>query len=271
MNEDRTLWWWAIGAVVVVAGIAGGWYWWRQTQEAPPPLPPPVALPTPEPAKDEGKIEHPIEQAQVEQPPAPPPLPELADSDAALVDALVAVVGQKSVTELLALPNLIRRIVATVDNLPREKMSTKVLPLKPVAGRFIVNEGTQGTYIGADNAGRYALHVRLAEAVDAKKLVALYVRFYPLFQQAYQELGYPKGYFNDRLVVAIDDLLAAPEPPGPVKLLQPKVLYEYESPDLESRSAGQKIMIRMGAQNAAKVKNKLREIRKLVVREVTKS
>ena len=83
------------------------------------------------------------------------------------------------------------------------------------------------------------------EAVEAKRLVAAYVRLYPLFQTAYQELGYPNGYFNDRLVQAIDDLLAAPDIAAP-RLVQPKVLYEFADADLEERSAGQKIMLRMG-------------------------
>jgi len=38
------------------------------------------------------------------------------------------------------------------------------------------------------------------QLVDAKKLVSVYVHLYPLFQQAYVGLGYPDGYFNDRLV-----------------------------------------------------------------------
>jgi hypothetical protein len=87
------------------------------------------------------------------------------------------------------------------------------------------------------------------------------VESYPLFQRAYLELGFPSGNFNDRLIEAIDDLLDAPEIAGPVKLLQPKVLYQFADPDLEARSAGQKIMMRMGSGNAAKVKAKLREIR----------
>ena len=48
-----------------------------------------------------------------------------------------------------------------------------------------------------------------SDAIDARKLVAVYSRFYPLFQRAYRELGYPNKYFNDRLIEAIDDLLAA--------------------------------------------------------------
>jgi hypothetical protein len=96
-------------------------------------------------------------------------------------------------------------------------------------------------------------------------LVAVYVRFYPLFQQQYEELGYPGKYFNDRLVEVIDHLLAAPEVQGPIRVTQPKVLYEFADPKLEALSAGQKIMVRMGAENAVKVKAKLREIRSALV------
>jgi len=47
-----------------------------------------------------------------------------------------------------------------------------------------------------------------------------------------------------------------------VELSQPKVLYEYADPSLEARSAGQKILIRMGPVNESRVKTKLREIRR---------
>ena len=87
---------------------------------------------------------------------------------------------------------------------------------------------------------------------------------YPLFQQAYQELGYPGGYFNDRLVDAIDNALATPDVGGAVALTQPKVLYEYADPALQSLSAGQKALLRMGPDNAAKVKAKLRELRRII-------
>ncbi len=44
-------------------------------------------------------------------------------------------------------------------------------------------------------------------------------------------------------------------------MMQPKVFYEFTDPDLETRSAGQKMLIRMGAENARRVKAKLAEIR----------
>ncbi len=81
-------------------------------------------------------------------------------------------------------------------------------------------------------------------------------------------MGYPSAYFNDRLIEVIDHLLAAPEVKDPVSLVQPAVRYEFADPALQSLSAGQRIMLRMGNANAMKVKAKLREIRReLILRE----
>jgi len=128
-----------------------------------------------------------------------------------------------------------------------------------VDGAFQATAGERTT-IDPKNYDRYRPYVRIAEAADAKTLVAVYVRLYPLFQKAYEELGFPGQYFNDRVVVAIDDLLAAPDVRSP-ELVQPKALYQFADPDLESRSAGQKTLIRMGPENAGRVKAKLRELR----------
>ena len=114
------------------------------------------------------------------------------------------------------------------------------------------------------NYARYAPFVRLAGTLQAEAVVAAYQRLYPLFQQAYEQLGYPDRYFNDRLIAAIDDLLAAPEIEGVVELTRPNVLYEFADPTLEARSAGQKIMIRIGPANARLLKGKLRELRALL-------
>jgi hypothetical protein len=63
------------------------------------------------------------------------------------------------------------------------------------------------------------------------------------------------------LIEVIDHLLATPEVRDPVRLVQPRVMYEYADPQLQALSAGQKVLIRMGAANAAVVKTKLRELR----------
>jgi len=125
----------------------------------------------------------------------------------------------------------------------------------------LISPDSESIAIRPANFARYAPYVRMLEAVDSHALVQTYVRAYPLFQRAYEELGYPGKYFNDRLMEAIDDMLAAPETDEPIKLVQPRVLYRFADPGLETRSAGQKILLRMGKGNALRVKAKLREIR----------
>jgi hypothetical protein len=160
----------------------------------------------------------------------------------------------------------VRRFVATVDNLPRSMVAMRVRALQPVGGPFAVDRDGEEFVIGSANAARYAPYVRALESVDAKQLAGVYLRFYPWFQQAYEELGYPKGYFNDRLVTVIDHLLATPEPKGPVKLVQPKVLYQFADPELEALSAGQKALLRVGPENSRRIKAKLRALRAEVAR-----
>ena len=141
--------------------------------------------------------------AEVSTAPDVPPaasLPSLDNSDALIREKLVDLMGRVPFSELVLPAALVRRIVATVDNLPRETAPRRIIPLAPVPGTY---EPT--------NFDRYAPYVRVIEAIDEKALVADYARAYPLFQQAYEELGYPGKQFNDRLLQAIDDLLAAPE------------------------------------------------------------
>jgi hypothetical protein len=136
------------------------------------------------------------------------------------------------------------------------------MPLEPVPGPFGVSAAGEEVTLTAANSLRYAAYVHVFEMLDARALAQRYAESYPLFQRAYAELGFPGSRFHDRLLEAIDDLLEAPAPNGPVKLVRPKVLYQFADPELESLSAGQKVMVRMGAENAAKVKAKLREIRR---------
>jgi hypothetical protein len=207
-------------------------------------------------------LRHPLPEV-----PAGAPLPSLAESDGAFVAALAAALGPPGFGQWLGPQDPIRRIVVTVDNLPRKTVPQRMLPWKPVPGAFAV-EIAGGTPVIADaNARRYESVLRLLDAIDAAQLVAVYVQWYPRFQEAFRELGYPNGHFNDRLVEAIDTMLAAPTGNGPPAVVQPKVLWEFADPQLEALPAGQKIMLRMGPGHAERVKAKLASIRRLVASE----
>ena len=251
---------WVVGSIALTAALifAARWY----TSGAPAVAPPSVAQ-APEPARPapsvSPKIEYPIERAQAEL--SLPPPATLDVSDPAMRDALANLFKGNKLPDFVQPMNLIRNIVATIDNLPRSKAAPRLSPVQSTSGALSTTNAGDNLVIAPDNSARYAPVVALVHAVDARQLVAIYVRFYPLFQQAYRELGYPDGYFNDRLVAVIDHLIATPDVRAPIALVQPKVLYQYADPDLEALSAGQKAMIRVGPDNAAVLKAKLREIR----------
>jgi hypothetical protein len=258
---------WLLSAVIVIGAIAAAAVIWRTAMrpahEATPVVSTPAPAGTPGPAAAGSAIRHPITQAG----PAPAstaPLPALDASDADVAGALLGLAGDGPLGGLLQRDQVIRRIVATVDALPRQSVASEILPVRTPKGAFLVERADGGITPSPRNAERYAPYLRVLQGVDPKALVAWYVRHYPLFQQAYRDLGYPKGYFNDRLVVAIDDMLAAPAPPAPLQLVQPKVFYRYADADLEARSAGQKLLMRLGPADEAQVKSKLRVLRGLL-------
>jgi Protein of unknown function (DUF3014) len=251
---------WIIAAAVAAAVAAGGWYWYagraRTAAE-----PPPVSPAAPQPAANAAPpISHPIPGEG-----SPTALPALNDSDPVVHDSLVGVFGRTAVEQFLVPQNIVRHIVVTVDNLPRRKVAVDLRPLKPTGGEAVTAAQGEVTTLGEANFERYAPLARAVQGTDVKALAVVYERLYPLFQQAYEDLGYPGKYFNDRLVEVIDHLLQTPEVPAPIPVVQPKVFWEYADASLENRSAGQKLLIRMGPQNARIIKAKLREFRAEIV------
>jgi hypothetical protein len=262
-NRSSAGQWLVSGVVVIVAIAVGVFIWHKATQTAgarAPAASSTTAAHGPAPAAASTAIQHPIAPA----PASSAPLPALDASDNDVASALLALAGTDGLDRLLHRDQIIRRIVATVDALPRQSVGDNILPVRTPKGAFLVEQADGTITLSDRNAERYAPYMRVLQDVDPKALVAWYVRHYPLFQQAYRDLGYPKGYFNDRLVAAIDDMLAAPVPEGPVQLVQPKVFYRYADPGLEARSAGQKLLMRLGPTDEAQVKSKLRVFRQLL-------
>src|SRR5450631_3085989 len=253
---------WLVLLMVLAAGAVFFYLWRQNASQQPAPATPAVQPPVA--AEAAPAIRHPIEDAQgaATANAETKPLPALMVSDTTMQNTLADLFGAASLGKVFYEDAIIHRFVATVDNLPRKSVPSRNLPVKPIAGPLVTSGKDDSVSISADNASRYTAYAQIAEAIDAKNLVSTYAHFYPLMQQDYRDLGYPKGYFNDRLIEAIDDMLAAPELKDPLQVVQPKVLYQYADPELEARSAGQKIMIRMGNENAAKVKAKLQEIRR---------
>lgn len=265
-----------IGAAILalIIALAAAWYFWLRPAEklsepmASAPVPqqvaPPAAItplaplaPTPAPAV----IRYPLAGAAL---PGALTLPDLSRSDESFLMLI-----ERRLLALMSGEAAIMRIVSTVDNLPRHKLPAEAMPLKPLPGRLLTTGKGPALALDPRNAARYRPYVAAIQAANVGQLVTIYRNFYPLFQQAYEALDEGNGYFNDRLVEALEDLLAAPEPASPVYLRRAAGAYVFADPALEARSAGQKLLIRAGNAHARAIKIRLREILDLVKQPAT--
>jgi hypothetical protein len=195
-------------------------------------------------------------------------LPALSDSDAWFRLELLDLVGAR-LDALLTDEALIEKFVATIDNLPRKHVAERIRPVGRLEGAFQV-EGdpeTDAFLLAPENFQRYDFLVNMITGADIESVVDAYRRYYPLFQEAYVSLGYPDAYFNDRVVEVIDHLLATPQPDASLRLVRPHVLYEFADPELEALSSGQKLLLRMGPDNGARMRETLRALRARIASE----
>lgn len=259
----------AIAGSAIIGVLAIAYLVWRQNMvpaepsvEAPPVVSPPASPPAP---LASSKPLFPLD------PKLAAPSTGPFDLQAALTDLF----GLKTLESMFRVDDFPRRLTATIDNLGRSHASPTLWPMNPPTGRFMVEQRDGLTFIGADNGLRYTPYVSLLETANVRQVVGIYVRIYPSLQRAFEELGYPRSHFNDRLVEVIDQLLATPEidaplqvvmPPiaGPVRPERPWVLYEFADPKLQALTSGQKLLLRMGSVNVRRVKARLAEIRAMV-------
>ena len=204
------------------------------------------------------------------------PLPPLTESDTYAQQKLAGVVGEAATMQYFVDEGMVARAVASVDALGSRQVPGNIQAVHgPAEGFVAVEDPNPPTVIKNEqgdpmpqylsdpaNQGRYIAYVEMLETLDADSFAAVYSRNYPLFQQAWRELGYVDADFNDRLEEVIDELLATPEVEEPYRLVKPEAVYLFADEELESLTAGQKILIRMGSENAARVKSSLLEIRK---------
>ncbi|MBS3798680.1 DUF3014 domain-containing protein [Pseudoalteromonas sp. BDTF-M6] len=216
----------------------------------------------PEPELEPQPTPEPVQPEPVQPEPEPvmeEPLPSLDDSDAEVSERVEQSLAASS-AELLVNDDLIRRTVVFVNNLAAGRVATNHSPVTKLQEPFSVVEGDVLT-MDPQSFKRYDPYVAILTALDSEQLLALYKRFEPLFVEAYGEVGEPGTSFEQRLVQAIDLVLATPEMTTQIPLLRDSVTYKYAYSEWENLPPAQKQLLRMGPENVAKVKGVLRELR----------
>jgi hypothetical protein len=266
--------------IVIILAVLGGvaWYLYSAREAVVEEVPPPPVV------EQEAPPAEPVEESpepaiSVPEPAEPvveaPPLPALAESDPVAIEALTGLVGEEPVAQFVAHEDVVSRAVATVNALSGQQVPASIKAVEGPGGEFLATSDEDPDSVVLNAAGdpvpqyvvdpanyaRYTPYVEMLEAADPADVAAAYREYRPLFEDAFRQLGYPEGDFDQRLRSVVDELLATPDITEPPRLIKPEAYFLYADEGLESLTAGQKILIRMGPENAARVKARLTEIR----------
>ena len=228
-----------------------------------PPAPVPVEVPEPVviPFVEEPAIE-PEPVMVIEEPPTEPdPLPGLNDSDRFVQAELGELDNANAVLRQLASAQIIRKFVVLVDGMSRGDIPDRDLPVTALQTEMTVNEQGENLFLlDPVSYNRFNLLVNTFAAIDSATIAEKLDEWDPLFESAYAELGYPDRTFDMALNQAIRNVLQARVPAGDILLTRPSVHYHFADPALESLTDLEKLLIRMGPENAATVQRKVRDI-----------
>lgn len=247
----------AVIALVVIAGVV---YWLLQRSQPEPevailPSSPAVEAPAPEPTATEPTPSA-APAPQPTAPPAPPPvkLPPLDRSDPDVIGFLLDV-SDGGFKDWLIQEHLIRKFVRAMNALEEGKLVSQYRPFNDPKTPFSATATTDDAWqIDPQNYQRYTPYLESLEQVGPEQLVKIYRRYYPLLQQAFEELGVKKGDFEDVTIRALTRITKAPMPPMEAALSRPSVTYRFSAAEFEQRSAVEKLLFRMGPENAQRLK-----------------
>lgn len=223
----------------------------------------PVAPPAAEPIVEPLPTEVASSPVQVEpETPAASPLPSLNESDSFVFEELRGISGGAAVIDFLVSDQIVRKFVALVENISRGEYPQTGVPYQPIGTDMQVRNIDANLFVMDDASyDRFNEVVETFTALDTDASYALYRFLSPLFQQAYAEIGFRNQSFDDTLRSAINAVLAAEEVEGPYQLVKPSVMFLYADASIENLQEVHKLLIRMGPENASKIKAKLREFR----------
>lgn len=201
------------------------------------------------------EIEAPVAEAAVD-------LPRLNDSDGFVAEKISELSSGASLLGYLVDEQFVRRAVVLVENISRGQYPQTALPYKPIVEEMQVSSDDGRLFtMEAASYTRFDAAVAAFVALDTEQTVGLYRLLSPLLQQAYAEIGFRDAEFEQALIKAIDAVLSAPEIEGPFQLVKPSVMYLYADTRLEELANMNKQLIRLGPENSARLKAKLREFK----------
>ncbi len=161
---------------------------------------------------------------------------------------------------------LVRKIVLMVDLMAQGDIPVKHRPLDYAMDQFRVVQRGQSYEVDPKNYERTIPLVFALTAISPQRLADYYRGWYPLLERAYAEQG-RNDHFDNRVHMAIDNILQAPPAPQGALLKQPRVLYQYADPELEQASHLHKWLWRLGPENQQRIQQFLQSFKQYLLAE----
>ena len=215
------------------------------------PAPAPAAAPAAQPKASASRAE-PGEQITL------PPLDETDELVRQLVGRLSS---NPTIAAWLTTDGLILNFVLVTQRIASGEIPTKELgTLGPVPKYRIRSSSGGRLFVDPAMYRRYDRHALAISSLDARGTARLYATVEPRVLDAYRRMGHPTGDFDPVLENAIVAMLKVPIVEGEVELVPTGIVYGYLDPRLETLSAPQKHLLRMGPRNVEAIQGKLREM-----------
>ncbi len=258
-DGERSLLTWPVIAAAVLALVAGLTLFWLFSSRGP------VTVPEQEASEDRPAPLAPLAAPQpAEEDPEPEEpevvLPALSESDVFAREALATLSQHPGLASFLLTDELVRKIVAAVDNIAEGENPARHFPYLAPEEKFDVVLRPPQVFLDPRSYHRYNVLASAFASMDAQGLATLYRNAKPLMEEAYVELGYQDQQFEDALRKAISILLQTPVVEGRITLRANSVNYTFVESRLAALSPAPKQLLRTGPENTKKVQSKLREL-----------
>ncbi len=265
---------WVIGALIVLIPVGAGLYYLLDHDEPQPtttiveysePAEEIKASPTASTPEPELPQENPVSTTIADQPtstPKPiPQLPDLDNSDQAIIQALGNLSSHTTFKTWFNATEIIRKTVILTDNISTGKLTRKYLFIPAPSVKFSTYKVGSEEYMDPASYTRYDRYVDIIASINTNKTAALYQEYKPLLNQAFAELGYPDRSFHETLISTLEAFLKAPIIENDLQVTRPSVMYKYVDPNLEALPAIHKQLLRIGPKNTRKLQHKLAQIK----------
>ena len=180
----------------------------------------------------------------------------LAQAEARLPELAAALSDLPLWQKWLAQTRPLQRLVAAMDAVALGERPLPaldfMLPQKPFAAEKLGGHWRQSQL----SRQRFAAAVQLFCALHPGSCAKLYLRLEPALQEACRALGYQDKKVREMLTEACSTILSTPILDEEAALLEggQKGLYYWQNEEIEALNAAQKLFLRLGHENAAKVR-----------------